>query len=80
MSLNDYAVALGDWSAADRATLATLLDRLRVGLLHTRADESGWSVRKDPPDPPAPCASWHVTRSQSLRERAKNGAGARYSV
>lgn len=48
VSLNDYSVALGDWSGADRATLAALLDRLHVALLHTRADESGWSVRKDP--------------------------------
>jgi DNA-binding MarR family transcriptional regulator len=46
--LNDYAVALGDWSAADRVTLAQLLDRLREGLLRTRTDETGWSVRKDP--------------------------------
>jgi DNA-binding MarR family transcriptional regulator len=48
VSLNDYAVALSDWSAADRASLAALVDRLRVALLHTRADETGWSVRKDP--------------------------------
>jgi DNA-binding MarR family transcriptional regulator len=48
VSLNDYAVAMGDWSDADRTTLADLLERLRVGLLQTRADESGWSVRKDP--------------------------------
>jgi DNA-binding MarR family transcriptional regulator len=46
--LNDYAVALSDWSDTDRATLAELLDRLREGLLRTRVDESGWSVRKDP--------------------------------
>ncbi len=42
VSLNDYAVALGDWPDADRATLAALLDRLRIALLHTRADESGF--------------------------------------
>jgi DNA-binding MarR family transcriptional regulator len=46
--LNDYAVALSDWSDGDRALLAQLLDRLREGLLRTRADETGWSVRKDP--------------------------------
>jgi DNA-binding MarR family transcriptional regulator len=46
--LNDYAVALGDWSDADRATLAELLVRLREALLRTRTDETGWSVRKDP--------------------------------
>jgi DNA-binding MarR family transcriptional regulator len=48
VSLNDYAVALSDWSDADRASLAALVDRLRVALLHTHADETGWSVRKDP--------------------------------
>jgi DNA-binding MarR family transcriptional regulator len=48
VSLNDYAVALSDWSDADRATLAALVHRLRVALLHTRADDTGWSVRKDP--------------------------------
>ncbi|HZP30915.1 MAG TPA: MarR family transcriptional regulator [Acidimicrobiia bacterium] len=46
--LNDYAVALSDWSTDDRAVLARLLDRLRDGLLRTRADETGWAVRKDP--------------------------------
>jgi len=46
--LNDYAVALGDWSPGDRATLAVLVQRLHDDLLRTRTDETGWSVRKDP--------------------------------
>ena len=45
--LNDYAVAVGDWPEADRARLGELMRRLRAALLQTRADESGWSVRKD---------------------------------
>ena len=46
IALNDYAVALGDWSARDRALLAELLDRFRVALLATEPDESGWAVGK----------------------------------
>jgi len=46
VALNDYAVALEDWSAADRAHLAELLDRLRRSLLAAETDESGWSVGK----------------------------------
>jgi len=46
VALNDYAVALEDWSSADRAQLADLLDRFRVGLLAAETDESGWSVGK----------------------------------
>lgn len=46
VALNDYAVALGDWSARDRAQLAALLDRFRESLLTTEPDESGWAVGK----------------------------------
>lgn len=46
VALNDYAVALDDWSARDRAQLAELLDRFRVALLDTEPDESGWAVGK----------------------------------
>ena len=46
VALNDYAVALEDWSAADRAQLAELLDRFRHSLLAAETDESGWSVGK----------------------------------
>ena len=46
IALNDYAVALDDWSARDRSQLATLLDRFRESLLSTEPDESGWSVGK----------------------------------
>jgi DNA-binding MarR family transcriptional regulator len=45
VALNDYAVALEDWSARDRSQLAELLDRFRVALLAAETDESGWSVR-----------------------------------
>jgi DNA-binding MarR family transcriptional regulator len=45
--VNDFDVALSDWSDDDRSTLAALLERFRVALLHTHADDSGWSVRKD---------------------------------
>ena len=45
IALNDYAVALDDWSARDRARLAELLDRFRLALLATEPDESGWAVR-----------------------------------
>jgi DNA-binding MarR family transcriptional regulator len=46
VALNDYAVALDDWSARDRRQLATLLDRFREALLATEPDETGWSVGK----------------------------------
>ncbi len=46
VALNDYAVALEDWSAGDRAQLAELLDRFRISLLAAETDESGWSVGK----------------------------------
>jgi DNA-binding MarR family transcriptional regulator len=46
VALNDYAVALEDWSPRDRAQLAELLDRFRVALLAAETDESGWSVGK----------------------------------
>jgi DNA-binding MarR family transcriptional regulator len=46
VALNDYAVALDDWSAQDRAQLAALLDRFRIALLQAETDESGWSVGK----------------------------------
>jgi DNA-binding MarR family transcriptional regulator len=45
IALNDYAVALDDWSPRDRRQLAQLLDRFRMSLLATEPDESGWSVR-----------------------------------
>ncbi len=45
--LNDYRVALRDWSRADRDRLAELLEVLRDDLLRTRADESGWSIEDD---------------------------------
>ena len=47
IALNDYAVALDDWSARDRAQLAELLDRFREALLATEPDESGWAVKPD---------------------------------
>jgi DNA-binding MarR family transcriptional regulator len=46
IALNDYAVALDDWTARDRAQLADLLDRFRVSLLATEPDESGWATTK----------------------------------
>ena len=46
VALNDYAVALDDWSPTDRARLAELLDRFRGALLDTEPDESGWAVGK----------------------------------
>jgi DNA-binding MarR family transcriptional regulator len=46
VALNDYAVALDDWSARDRQQLASLLDRFRRALLATEPDETGWSVGK----------------------------------
>jgi DNA-binding MarR family transcriptional regulator len=45
VALNDYAVALDDWSARDRTQLADLLDRFRTALLATEPDESGWAVK-----------------------------------
>ncbi len=46
--INDIEVALSGWPADDRRTLASLVDRLRIGLLSNRVDESGWSVAQDP--------------------------------
>ena len=46
IALNDYSVALDDWTARDRAQLAELLDRFRVALLATEPDESGWAATK----------------------------------
>lgn len=46
VALNDYDVALSDWSPADRALLGALVDRLRTDLLRIETDAEGWSVRK----------------------------------
>jgi DNA-binding MarR family transcriptional regulator len=46
--LQDFAVALSDWSPQDRRLLADLLERFRKALLEARTDERGWSVRKGP--------------------------------
>jgi DNA-binding MarR family transcriptional regulator len=40
---NDYDAALADWSDADRATFAGLLDRFRRALAAAEVDERGWS-------------------------------------
>ncbi len=45
--LNDFDVALSDWSSYDRRLLADLLERFREDLLAARTDETGWSVRKE---------------------------------
>jgi DNA-binding MarR family transcriptional regulator len=45
VALNDFDVALNEWSTEDRHTLAVLLERFRADLLAARVDESGWSVR-----------------------------------
>lgn len=45
--MNDFDVALGDWSEEDRSTLARLLDRFRTDLSRTRTDASGWSIDKE---------------------------------
>ncbi len=45
--LNDYRVALRDWSRADRVRLASLLAAIRDDLLRTRAVDSGWSIEAD---------------------------------
>jgi DNA-binding MarR family transcriptional regulator len=44
VALHDYDIALGGWSAVDRAKLGELLDRLRHDLLAVEVDESGWSI------------------------------------
>jgi DNA-binding MarR family transcriptional regulator len=44
VSLNDFDVALGDWTPADRKRLAELLERFRKALLEARTDATGWSV------------------------------------
>ncbi len=46
--INDIEVALTGWTADDRRTLVALVERLRLGLLSNRVDESGWSVAQDP--------------------------------
>jgi DNA-binding MarR family transcriptional regulator len=46
VALNDFEVALGDWSPPDRSRLAALLERLHADLLRARVDESGWSIGK----------------------------------
>ncbi len=46
VTLNDYDVALSDWTSRDRARLGALLERLRVDLLAVRVDSDGWSVDK----------------------------------
>lgn len=51
VELNDFDVALSDWSERDRARLATLLDRFRTDLLRVRVDPLGWSVGKRPESP-----------------------------
>ena len=45
--LNDYRVALRDWSRADRDRLAEVLAVLLDDLMRTRADESGWSIARE---------------------------------
>lgn len=47
--VNDFSVALADWSDDDRDALGDLLDRLVVSLRSVRTDETGWSVAKDGP-------------------------------
>lgn len=49
--VNDFSVALADWSPADRESLGVLLDRLVDSLRSVRTDETGWSVTKDGPTP-----------------------------
>jgi DNA-binding MarR family transcriptional regulator len=44
--LEDFDVALSDWSPQDRKLLGELLERFRKALLEARTDEAGWSVRK----------------------------------
>jgi DNA-binding MarR family transcriptional regulator len=44
VALNDFDVALREWSTRDRSTLASLLDRLRADLLAGRVDDTGWSI------------------------------------
>jgi DNA-binding MarR family transcriptional regulator len=46
VALNDFDVALGDWSRDDRRQLAELLERFRHDLLAARTDESGWTIDK----------------------------------
>jgi DNA-binding MarR family transcriptional regulator len=44
--LNDFDVAMSDWSEKDRKRLAELLERFRVGLLEAQIDDSGWAVAR----------------------------------
>jgi DNA-binding MarR family transcriptional regulator len=46
VSLNDFDVALGAFSAEERRRLSELLERFRRALLEARTDELGWSVRR----------------------------------
>ncbi len=39
--IDDFDAALGDWTEADRAQLASFLDRFRAGLVSNRAIEAG---------------------------------------
>ena len=48
VAINDFGVALGDWSAADRETLGLLLERLLRSLRSVRTDDSGWSIGTGP--------------------------------
>lgn len=48
VALNDFDAALADWSPADRARLAELLERFRRDLLAVEVDDSGWSMRPAP--------------------------------
>lgn len=68
VSLNDFKVALGDWSAADRARFAALLDRFHDGLLRVQVDDTGWSVRKAVPRRPQAVAT-APARTSPLRRR-----------
>jgi len=70
VALNDFEVALGDWTPADRVRLAALLERLHADLLRARVDESGWSVGKEADDP-LPLRS----EPQAREERARGPVG-----
>jgi DNA-binding MarR family transcriptional regulator len=45
--INDFGVALADWTETDREMLGDLLERLVVSLRSVRTDETGWSVAKE---------------------------------
>jgi DNA-binding MarR family transcriptional regulator len=44
VALNDFGVALRNWTDAERATLASMLERLRRDFLDVQVDDAGWSV------------------------------------